>query len=105
MPKKYRLTGHEIRKLSGKRFHGRFFSLLVAPIGGAHAKCAIVVSKKAAAKAVDRNKVKRRARNALAKRLPDVKKPIALVFYAKRETKGAAFSDIERDIDALLARA
>ena len=105
MPKKYRLSGEEIRKLSGKRIHGTFFSLLVAPIQGDYAKRACVVSKKVSAKAVDRNSVKRRCRNALAKRMPNAKKPLALVFYAKREARDAKFSDIERDVGSLLARA
>lgn len=104
MPKKYRLTGEEIRNLSGKRSHGAFFSMLVAPIAANHAKCAVVVSKKVSLRAVDRNKIKRRARNAIAKRILGVKKPIGLVFYAKRETKGAEFSEISRDIEALFSR-
>lgn len=104
MPKKYRLSGEEIRKLSGKRMHGRFFSLLVAPIAGQHAKCACVVSKKVSAKAVERNKVKRRCRNALAKRMPELTKPLALVLYAKREAKDAEFSEIERDVDVLFSK-
>jgi ribonuclease P protein component len=105
MPKKYRLSGEEIRNLSGKRMHGRFFSLLVASIPGAHAKCASVVSKKVSARAVDRNKVKRRCRNSLAKLMPAIHKPVALVLYAKREAKDAEFSDIDRDIASLLSRA
>lgn len=104
MPKKYRLTGEEIRKLSGKRIHGKLFTLLIAPIDTGHAKCAVVASKKTASGAVDRNKIKRRTRNALAKRLGAVKKSAALVFYAKRETKAASFAAIEADIAALLAK-
>jgi ribonuclease P protein component len=104
MPKKYRLSGEEIRKLSGKRMHGTFFSFLVAPIAGSSAKCACVVSKKVSAKAVDRNKVKRRCRSVLAKRMPNLKKPLALVLYAKREAKDAEFSKIERDIDVLFSK-
>ena len=104
MPKKYRLSGEEIRKLFGKRMHGTFFSLLVAPIQSEHAKCACVVSKKVSAKAVDRNKVKRRCRNVVAKRISDVSKPLALVFTAKREAKDAEFSKIERDIDVLFSK-
>jgi ribonuclease P protein component len=103
MPKKYRLSGNEIRNLSGKRIHGRFFSLLIAPIAGSHAKCATVVSKKVAAKAVDRNKIKRRIRNALAKRVPDLHKVLGLVFSAKRDAKGASAAELERDIDVLFS--
>ena len=104
MPKKYRLSGEEIRHLSGKRSHGRLFSLLTAPIAGDHAKCAIVVSKKAAARAVDRNKIKRRSRNVLAKHMAEVKKPVALVLYAKRDALKAEPSDVNSDIAGLLAR-
>ena len=104
MPKKYRLTGEEIRILSGKRMHGKFFSLLIAPILGGHPKCAVVVSKKVAMKAVDRNTIKRRARSALVKYLPGVKKAAALVLYAKREAKGADFKEIVRDIEVLFSK-
>lgn len=104
MPKKYRLTGDEMKSLSGKRFHGRFFSLLAAPLSVDHPKFAVVVSKKVATKAVDRNKVKRRARNALDKVRTSVSKPLALVLYAKSDAKKAEFSEIVSDIAALFSK-
>ena len=104
MPKKYRLTGEELSHLSGKRMHGKFFSLLISPISGDHAKCAVVVSKKVAMKAVDRNKIKRRVRNILSKHIPRTKNSVALVFSAKRETKGVAFAELSRDIEALFSK-
>ncbi|HEV3245361.1 MAG TPA: ribonuclease P protein component [Candidatus Paceibacterota bacterium] len=104
MPKKYRLTGEEIKNLSGKRLHGRLFSFLVAPITASGPKCAVVVSKKTAAKAVERNKIKRRTRNLLAKHLPGLQKRVALVLYAKREAKTAEFSELAQDIDALFSK-
>jgi ribonuclease P protein component len=104
MPKKYRLSGEEIRHLSGKRMHGKLFSLLVAPISGTHAKFACVVSKKTAARAVDRNKIKRRCRSVLAAHAQSVQKPVALVFYAKSAVKEASFADTKRDIDQLLSK-
>ncbi|HTR18529.1 MAG TPA: ribonuclease P protein component [Candidatus Paceibacterota bacterium] len=118
MPKKYRLSGEELRKLSspsneragrlasraGKRFHGRLFSLLLVPIAGSSAKCACVVSKKSARKAVERNTIKRRCRSILSKRMPSVKTPLALLFYAKPGARDATFSEVERDIESLLAR-
>jgi len=104
MPKKYRLSGDEIRDLSGKRSHGRLFSMLIAPIDGAHAKCAVVVSKKIAVRAVDRNKIKRRVRSALKKRMRGVQKPVALVLYAKREAKDAKFADVSHDIESLFSK-
>ena len=110
MPKKYRLSGEELRSFSGrpavsrgKRLNGRFFSLLVVS-GEKSAKCACVVSKKTAARAVDRNKIKRRCRDILAKRIGSLQKPAALVFSAKREAKAATFSELEHDIEALLSK-
>lgn len=104
MPKKYRLSGEEIRKLSGKRMHGRYFSLLVANLPGTQTKCAVVASKKVSAQAVVRNTVKRRARNAVAKHIAGVKKPLALVFYTKREAKDATFPEITDDIGVLFSK-
>src|ERR1700722_11956441 len=99
MLKKYRLSGEEIRNLSGKRMHGKLFSLLVASIPDDHPKCAVVVSKKVSLRAVDRNKIKRRARSVLGKLMPHMQKTVALVLYAKRETKDAEFAEISRDIE------
>jgi ribonuclease P protein component len=111
MPKKYRLSGEELRNLSGKparaggkHVHGRFFSLFIAPIRAENAKCACVVSKKTAAKAVDRNRIKRRCRNIFAKHIAGVKKPVALVFSAKRDSKSATFAELERDLDDLFSK-
>ncbi|MDR3570728.1 MAG: ribonuclease P protein component [Candidatus Pacebacteria bacterium] len=93
-----------MKKLSGKRLHGRFFSLLVAPLSGNKPKFATVVSKKTAVKAVDRNKIKRHMRSALAKAAPAVKAPQALVLYAKAEVKNANYRDILNDIESLFLR-
>jgi ribonuclease P protein component len=103
MPKKYRLSGEELKKISGKRNHGKLFSLLVAPLSGDYPKFAIVVSKKIAKKAVDRNKIKRRTRNALLKCFRSVSKPSALVLYAKPDAKNAEFSELLRDVEALFS--
>ncbi len=67
-------------------------------------KFAVVVSKKVSAKAVDRNKVKRRTRSASLKALTDLKKPVAVIFYAKREAKDAEFIELKRDIEALFSK-
>lgn len=111
MPKKYRLTGEEMRELSDpaaakgrKRMHGSFFSVSVSPIAAPHAKCAIVVSSKVASRAVDRNTIKRRARSSAAKRVARVGKPLALVLYAKREAKDATFAQISDDIATLFSK-
>jgi ribonuclease P protein component len=104
MPRKYSLTGEEIKDLRGVRVHGGLFSLLVAPSPMTHAKCACVVSKKVSTKAVERNTIKRRCRAILAKRVMKLEVPRALVFHAKRESANATFAEITRDIESLLAR-
>ncbi len=108
MPKKYRLSHADFTRLprSGRRIHGVFFSLTATPLApGTGVKAACVISKKTAARAVDRNKVERRCREALRPLLKAVAKPVALVFHAKREALGASFKDIARDIKGLVERA
>ncbi len=108
MPKKYRLTGEELKRLSGagpmKRLHGSLFSLSYAPIEGNCAKIATVVSKKVARSAVDRNMIKRRSRAALGKVVPTASLPYALVFHAKKGAGEASFVRIREDIESLVAK-
>jgi ribonuclease P protein component len=104
MQKRYRLSGEEIRALKGSRMHGAFFSVLVAPIGGTLPKCACVASKKVSLKAPVRNLIKRRCRAALAKSIMTIKKPLAVVFHAKREAAEASFADIQTDIISVVSR-
>lgn len=104
MPRSYRLTGEEIRHLSGKRLHGRFFSLFYAPLPGKHAKCACVVSKKVAREAPKRNLIKRRCRAVCATKVRDIEKSLALVLYAKKGADTASFADLRTDIMELFGK-
>ena|SRR5581483_9737955 len=109
MPKLYRLSGDEIKRLSEqpgsiKRIHGALFSLSYAPLSGKHPKIATIVSKKAAARAVDRNLIKRRVRASLQKHIAALPAPSALMFYAKKEAARADFDHIRDDIEKLLAK-
>ena len=85
-----------------RRLSGALFSLS-ATAGGKSARFGIVVSKKVAVKAVDRNLIKRRIRAALHKRAGTVP-PGTYVLVAKRDAAKASNADIERDIAALTAR-
>ena len=105
MPKATRLTHDELKNIRGKRLQGALFSLLYAPLSGRSSRAAVVVSKKVAAKAVVRNTLKRRARAALQKTLPSLKRPLTLVFQAKQGAAGAPSGAITRDIEALIERA
>ena len=66
---------------------------------------ACVVSKKVAARAVDRNYIQRRCRETVRPRLVHIDQPLALVFYAKRGVATASFADVKKDIEELLVRA
>lgn len=107
MPKKYRLSRADFIRLprAARRVHGNYFSLTGAPLPSlGWAKVACVVSKKTAARAVDRNKIERRCREALRPLIKEVGRPIALIFYAKHEAVHASFAAIRQDIQKLLER-
>lgn len=88
-----------------RRFHGALFSLSVSPLpeGRQHA-FACVVSKKIAAKAVQRNLLKRLCREAVRAHIRKLtaSSPFALVFRAKKAAEHASFADIEQDISMLI---
>ena len=108
MPKKHRLSRADFARMprgKARRVHGTYFSLSVAPLTEATApKVACVVSKKVSPKAVVRNQVQRRCREAARMLVRDVM-PCALVFTAKREAIGVSFEDLELDIRRLFERA
>lgn len=101
MPRKYALTNREIRTVRPtRRIHGALFSVAVLPLPSSAAKVAVVVSKKISAKAVERNKIQRRARAALRSVLPQLP-PAGYLFTAKREARTAEYEDVARDIAQL----
>ena len=108
MPKKYRLSRAGFDGLVGlrsRRLHGSYFSLAVTLFPpGTGIKVACVVSKKVALRAVDRNRIDRRYKEALRPLLHALRGDVALVFHAKREAARASFADIEHDIRSLVDR-
>lgn len=100
MPPRQRLTGSDLRRITGaRRIHGALFSLALSPRSDG-AKATITVSKKVSPKAVDRNLVKRRARAALTpllKMLPAG----AYVLSARPAARDATYAAIRDDIAAL----
>ena len=87
-----------------KRVLGQYFSLSYGnlpnrPFPGA----ACIVSSKAASRAVDRNRIKRRSRAALAVYVKASPRP-TVVLYAKKGATEASFADIQKDIERLLCK-
>lgn len=102
MPAKYRLSVADLRVFrADRRLSGSFFSLSIGALD--RVGVASVISKKVAARAVDRNRIKRRCRAALLPFLRELP-PGAYVFYAKKEAVSATGAEIVRDLAKLLGR-
>ena len=100
MPKSTRLTRKHTPLLRGaRRLHSEFFALSVAP--GEHTKASVTVSKKVAAKASERNLIKRRARALLSPQVKELKASLVLMLHAKPAAKDASFDELKRDIRKL----
>src|SRR3990167_9710528 len=105
MPRKRSLARIDFLRHAGartRRFHGALFSLSVTelPSGARGPKCACVVSKKVSPKAVERNLIKRRCREAvrtlILKRNEALAPPSAgapPVFFSKRGERRAAVGE------------
>jgi ribonuclease P protein component len=110
MPRKNTLTHAEFVRADMARFRrerGSIFILSFGTLPGqkpTDLKATCVVSKKTAARAVDRNLIKRRWRAAMSQCL-SAAAPSALVFYAMKPANGASFEDIKSDVQALVERA
>lgn len=106
MPRNNRLTRAELNlllKAKTRRVNGRYFTLTTLPRPeDSVSRTTCVVSKKVARRAVDRNTIKRRAREVIRTILGQVKKPAFFMLYAKREALGASHEEISEDIMNLL---
>ncbi len=104
MPSRFRLTRADFAGMRNfQRLHGRFFSLSFGELPGRGPGAACVVSKKVAAKAVDRNRIKRRCRAVLSKHVGSGRS--IFVVIAKKGVASASFADVSSDIESLIARA
>lgn len=110
MPRKNSLTHADFVRVEQAKFRRERDSLFILSYGTlvgqklGELKAACVVSKKTAARAVDRNLIKRRWRDAMRGNL-HIPTPSALVFYAMKGAKGASYADIKSNVDGLIARA
>jgi ribonuclease P protein component len=85
------------------RVHGKYVSIAHSPLEASKSKFACVVSKQVSPKAVIRNAVKRKIRDAVRPLLQ--KTPhLAIVCTAKREAAAAGLAALKADIEAVFAR-
>ena len=107
LPRKKRISSFLHKKLkTGRLYHSDLFSLKVFSVpAGESPRFSVIVSKKVAASAVRRNKIKRRASSALEKFGKTSGEPVAAIFWAKRPAAEAGFHDILSDISSLLKKA
>jgi len=90
----------------GKGFKQDFLFLKTVENNLENSRIGIVVSKKIASKAVERNLIKRRLREAVKKRLPEMKQGLDIVIVAQAGiNKRTLFQDIEQILNKILLKA
>ncbi|MBI5644666.1 ribonuclease P protein component [Candidatus Kaiserbacteria bacterium] len=106
MPKRYSLSGPEIRSVKpSRRISGMLFSLAIARIPDRTVPgVAFVVSKKVALRANVRNLIKRRLRSAVRTHVGKLLAGSAYIFTARRNASHADYADIASDVQDLIAK-
>ena len=108
LPKNKRIQKSTLRSFQGK---GRSFFVetltlwAVLTTEDIPAKASVVVSKKIAKGAVERNKIKRRIYSALQKELKTIKNGFLLSFYPKKEIQKTTHTQLTKQIFEVLKQA
>lgn len=99
-----RLATRDIDRLSqGKSVFGTLISLRYSPSD--RSKFAVAVSKKVAAKATDRNRLRRRVYAAVRDARKGLKKPVFAMLMPKKECLTCELSAIRNEISSLFNKA
>lgn len=107
MLKKKSKTTRELvlRVISSRRnFYGVFMTLRIMRINDATSRFSFIVSKKVAARATDRNKIKRRGYSIIEGIYTGVEPHMAALFFVKKEACKASFADLRKESIELLRK-
>lgn len=112
LPKRQRVTRALLLdvKAHGKAFHSNVATLRILPTSetlgvGTSSAFSVVVSKKVARSAVERNTLRRRAYQALANIFGNIQDPYVGVFFLKGSVKQLSFRELEHEFEILLRKA
>ena len=102
LPKEHRLTAQELKNLPQTGARVIHAPLFVAKVFESdRSACAVVVSKKVAPRAVDRNSVRRRVYHLLA---AHTLRPASVVIYTKHGINTSSPKELERQLLELLQK-
>lgn len=98
LPKKERLSREEFNRFfsMGKRSHSPSFQCIYAPFSSLHAS--VVVSKKIAGKAVDRNRIRRRIYDIVRHYRSDTQLKGVFIFVAKPDVRKISYQSLKEEI-------
>ena len=98
--KKYRLEGNQIEYIlkKGESTRSKLFIIRYTENDQGHNRYCIIISRKISAKAVIRNKLKRRIYEAIQANEQTNKSNLDIILIPKKESKNAKFEDIDKDI-------
>ena len=88
----------------GKRAQSTLFSCVYLPAPDGHSRAGVVVSKKVAATAVTRNRMRRQTYEVLRTLLPQVHPAVLLVCIAKKEARGMTHDMVQQSLAELFLK-
>ncbi len=107
LPKEYRLKKNKDfqKTYKGRGTRNPFFSLKSRSNKRGTTRIGIVAGKRFSQKSTERNKIKRRTREALRRILPKTKKGVDIIITPFSQSKELSFEGIEKNILSLFKKA
>lgn len=107
LPRKHRITKKlfEDVLIRGKTWNSDYVYVKIAPVFTNHSIFTCVVSSKVSKKAVERNKLKRRARYIIRKVMAEIKKSQGIIVFFRKGSEKLNFQELEREIIGIFKKA